>query len=218
VSVLALVEELNPDHESIALAEAAPMAMQLLLDLEAGGLLTPRALHLPDGIEYTRSESLGVFLGELKSRGNFYLGDWLIDTEQRFPEQFSQAADSTGLAEQTNLRVMAVCRNVPESRRNACSWSVHAAVSGLPAREQKAWLARALKSGWGYSELRKHMQAARHEERPQLPGIEAGEPDAALLIDAVRSLLANAEDAGENVICRREDIARVRAAVGMEEA
>jgi hypothetical protein len=219
VSVLALVEELNPEHEPGTLAPGAPGAIQLLLDMEASGALTPRALDLPIEIEWDSYYALGSFLGELKSRGNFYLGDWLIFGESTFGERFAQAGEATGLSEQTLLRVMTICRNVPPSRRNVhLSWSVHACVAGLGAREQKTWLKRAEEHGWGYSELRKAMQAARTDAAPPMFDDSAAEPNTELLVEAVRSLLANAEDAGENVICRREDIARVRAAVGMEEA
>lgn len=217
MSSTALVEELNPEHAPTTLQAVAPSAVQLMLKLEDAGLLTPRALRLPDDISYDKCDALGAFLGELKSRGNFYLGDWLIEVEQRFPEEFAQAAESTGLSEQTNLRVMAVCRNVPSSRRrDVLSWSCHAAVQSLDAREQKAWLDRAAKSNWGFKELRSAMQAARHDEKPQLPGTEPGEPDAELLLDAARALVAHAEIAGENVIVRVEDFTRVKAALGVE--
>jgi hypothetical protein len=219
MSSLALVEELNPAHEAVQLSEAAPGAMQLLLDLEATGALTIRALSLPAEVSYAEYEGLGAFLGEFKSRINFYLGDWLIFGEGTFAERWSQACEGTGLAEQTLLRVMAVCRGIPPSRRvDQLSWSVHAAVYTLPAREQKTWLRRALEHGWGYAELRKAMQSARRDERPPMfdDHAAAGEVDQNLLVEAARSLIRNAEEAGENVIVRVEDYTRVKAALGEE--
>jgi hypothetical protein len=221
MSNLALIEELNPDHEAVALREAAPTAIQLMLDLEASGALTARALKMPAGYEYPAAESLGVFLGELKSRGNFYLGDWLIWVEQEFPEQFSQAAESTGLSEQTNLRVMAVCRNVPPTRRlDRLSWSVHAAVSGLPAGEQKAWLRKAEAQGWGYSELRKNMQASRRDEKPPLfdgDAPPAGDPDVDRVLEVARLIARSGEIAGDNVIIWHDYFVQLVAALGMED-
>jgi hypothetical protein len=219
MSALALVEELNPDHEPLALSETAPGAVQLLIELENGGALTPRVLNLPPEIAYDTYESLGAFLGEFKSRVNFYLGDWLIFGEGTFGERWSQAAEATGLAEQTLLRIMAVCRGVPPSRRRGdVSWSVHAAVYTLPAREQRTWLARAAEHRWGYAELRKAMQSARRDEAPPMfDGDDQHEPNAELLIEAARSLVHNAEIAGENIIVRREDFVRVRAALGEED-
>lgn len=219
MSSVALIEELNPEHAPQPLAETAG-AVQLLLDLEASGAVTPTSLTLPEDLDYDRYVALGTFLGALKSRSNFYLGDWLIFGEGTFAERWSQACEATGLAEQTLLRVMTVCRNVVASRRRErLSFSVHAAVSGLGAREQKAWLTKAERNGWGYAELRSHMKAARTEVQPPLYDEETpphGEPDTALLLEAARSLVRNAEEAGENVIIRREDYARIKAALGEE--
>jgi len=218
MSVLALVEELNPEHEAAELAPIAPGAVQLLLDLEASGALTPRAMNLPADIAWDSYVALGSFLGELKSRGNFYLGDWLIFGEGTFGERFAQAGEATGLSEQTLLRVMTICRNVPPSRRHPqLSWSVHACVASLGAREQKMWLKRAAEHGWGYAELRKAMQAARTDAAPPIFDDHDAEPDTGLLVEAARSLVRNAELAGENVIVRVEDFTRVRAALGEEE-
>lgn len=218
MSALALVEEVNPEHPHLALAEAAPGAVQLLIDLENGGALTPRVLNLPPEIEYDRYESLGAFLGEFKSRVNFYLGDWLIFGEGTFGERWAQAAEATGLSEQTLLRIMAVCRGVPPSRRrDDLSWSVHAAVYTLPAREQRTWLARAAEHGWGYAELRKAMQAARRDEAPPMFDGDHAEPNMERLLEVARQLVNNAEVAGENVIVRREDYAQLVAALGQEE-
>jgi hypothetical protein len=217
MSALALVEELNPEHTPQPLAVTGPGAMQLLLDLETSGALTPRVLSLPAEIEYDRYEGLGAFLGEVKSRINFYLGDWLIFGEGTFGERFGQAGIATGLSEQTLLRIMAVCRGVPPSRRrDGVSWSVHAAVYTLPAREQRTWLARAAEHAWGYAELRKAMQAARRDEAPPMFD-DAHEANPDQVVEAARVLVANAEIAGENVIVRREHFARLRAALGEEE-
>lgn len=212
-----LVEEVNPDHQAVTLASTAPTAMQLLLDLEGAGLLTPRALTLPPGIEYGPAEALGAFLGELKSRGNFYFGDWLLEIEARFPEQFSQASEATGLAEDTNIRVMTICRSVPpQRRRDRLSWSTHALVAAMQPREQTRWLTKAETNGWGYSELRAEIRKAREAERPPLEGLNPHEPQPDLLLEAARSLVRNAQEAGENVIVRRDDFVRVKAALGME--
>lgn len=217
---IALIEELNPEHEHIALAPVAPGAMQLLLDLESSGALTPRTMNLPADIDYDRYESLGAFLGEFKSRVNFYLGDWLIFGEGTFAERWSQACEATGLAEQTLLRIMAVCRNVPAARRrDALSFSVHAAVQSQDVRSQNLWLKRAEQHGWGYAELRKAMQAARHDEKPPLFDDEPGGDDVIVdrVVEVARLIVSHAEIAGENVIIRRDDYAQLVAALGLEE-
>jgi len=217
MSSLALIDDINPDYEPLALAETGPTAIQLLLDLEKAGLAKPRSLTLPPDLPTSQAIALGGFLGELKTRGNFYVGDWLIQCEQMYPEEFSQIAEATGLSESTRLRVMAVCLAITEARRrDNLTWSTHALVYKLGAREQNAWLGKASRLNWTYSELKKALTADRQEQAPQLPGTEDVEPDTDLLIEAARSLVRNAELAGDNVICRIEDFKRVEAALGEE--
>lgn len=216
MSALAVEEQL-PDYRPHALSEVGPSALQLMLDLEKAGLITPRTLQLPDGIEYGTAEALGVFISEIITRGNFYLGDWLCEVEAKLPDFFSQLSEATGRSEPTRLHLMSVCRNVPSSRRREqLLWGHHVAVYKLPAREQKQWLGAAAKNGWSAAELRRQMKADRHDERPALPGTEPGEVDEKLLVEAARSLIHNAELAGENVIVRIEDYTRVKAALGEE--
>jgi hypothetical protein len=220
MSNLALTEGLNPDHAPAKLSDVAQSAMQLMLSLEEAGLITPRSLTLPEGIEYGTAEALGVFIAEIKTRGNFYIGDWMIECEEKLPTEFSQLAEATGLSEPTRLFIMSVCRAVPPNRRrDTLTWSHHVAVYKLPAKEQRSWLAAAEKNGWSYTELRTQMKADRQDARPQLPGTEdhSRDPDMALLLEASRSMIHNAEIAGENVICRIEDYTRVKAALGEEE-
>jgi hypothetical protein len=102
------------------------------------------------------------------------------------------------------------------------SFSSHALVAAMPAREQRQWLALAVDSGWTRAELDAQIKAARRGARAE-EGAESEIPlggpstvSTGLLVDAVQSLLRNAQDAGENVICRREDVQRVRAALGDE--
>jgi len=220
VSVL-LVEELNPEHAPIELAEVSAGAMQLLLDLEAAGAATRRSLVLPAELDYDRYEALGAWIGEVKSRINFYLGDWLIFGEGTFAERWSQACEATGLAEQTLLRIMAVCRKVaPARRHDRLSFSVHAAVQNETARDQRTWLKRAEQNGWGYAELRKHMQASRTDERPPLfdeNDGETGEPNVDRVLEVARLIARNAEIAGDNVIIRHDYYVQLVAALGMEE-
>lgn len=213
------VEEQLPDYKPVKLQVVAPGAIQLMLDLEAAGLITPRTLTLPEGIEYGTAEALGVFISEIITRGNFYLGDWLIECEEKLPVEFSQLAEATGRSEPTRLHLMSVCRAVPATRRReALLWGHHVAVYKLGAQDQKRWLAAAEKNGWSAAELRRQMKADRRDERPALPGTEQGEVDPDMLVDAARSMIHNAEIAGENVICRIEDYTRVKAALGEETA
>lgn len=218
---MSTAEEYLPDYEPPKLSVIGPSAVQLMLDLENAGLITKRALELPPGIEYGSVEALGVFISEIVTRGNFYLGDWLLEVEAKLPEWFSQLSEATGRSEQTRLHLMSVCRAIPPSRRrDELLWGHHVAVYKLGANEQKRWLAAAVKNGWSAADLRQAMKADRIDSKPQIPGTEEAdhhEPDMGLLLEAAKSLVRNAELAGENVIVRVEDYTRVKAALGEED-
>lgn len=214
-TALALVEELAPDYQSHPFDSSA---IQLLLDLEAAGVATPRALNLPHEVEYDAAEALVAYLAEVKNRANFYIGDVLNAAEVRFPEVYAQMAHATGFTEGTLLWIMAVCRDVPAARRrDRLHWSHHMAVKKLPARQQTKWLTKAEEDGLSYSDLVAAIKAAGAIERPPLEGLEPPPAiDTGLLVQAAQSLVRNAEVAGENVIIRREDFAQVKAALGQE--
>ena len=212
----ALIDELNPEVEAAPLAKQKG-AVQLLLDLEKAGAATPTSLQLPSDITYAQFEGLLGYLGTVNRRLMWYIGDAVLFGEGAFTEQVAQAVLATGLNEGTILNRVYVCRNIPPSRRIASlSFGTHEAVSALPAREQRYWLEKAAKQGWTRQQLRQAMAARRKDDKPQLLPPSPGDVDADLLVQAVHDLLLHAEESGENVIVRREDVARVRAALGEE--
>lgn len=217
MSSLALIDDIRSDYEPHSLAVIGPGALQLMLDLEKAGVAKPRSLELPTDISDDAAIGVLGFIGELKTRGNFYLGDAMLQLEKLKPDVFYQYVEATGLAEETCRYIMRVCDNIPANRRkDELTWSTHTLVYKLGAREQNAWLGKAAKEHWTYAQLRKAMKADRSEAAPPLPGTEPGEVDANMLVEAARSLIHNAEMAGENVICRVEDYTRVKAALGEE--
>lgn len=217
MSSLALIDDIRSDYQPRALAEVGPGALQLMLDLEKAGAAKPRSLELPADLTDDAAIAVLGFIGELKTRGNFYLGDAMLQLEKLKPDIFYQYVEATGLTEETCRYIMRVCDNIPASRRkDELTWSTHTLVYKIGAREQNAWLRKAAADHWTFAQLKKAMKADRSEERPQLPGTEPGEVDEKLLVEAARSLIHNAELAGENVIVRVEDFTRVKAALGEE--
>lgn len=213
MSSVALVDDLQPEAAPHALAER-PEVYELLLSLEKSGALTATSLELPADLDYDTYAALGAFLGELHRRNAWFIGDWLIYGEGIYGEKFAQAAAETGLSEQTLLNRAYVCRHIPPNRRQASlSFSTHALVASHGAREQRSWLEKAARHGWTRAELTSQMKARRKDEKPLPPEVV----DTDSLIEAVRSLVRNAELAGENVIVRIEDFTRVRAALGEED-
>jgi len=217
MSSLALIDDVRSDYTPTPLSETGPGALQLMLDLERAGAAKARSLELPADISDAAAIGVLGFIGELKTRGNFYLGDAMLQLEKLKPDVFYQYVDATGLAEETCRRIMRICDAVPPARRkDNLTWSTHTLVSKIGAREQNAWLGKASREHWTYAQLKAAMKADRIEESPVLPGIEPGEVDEKLLVEAARALIRHAELAGENVICRVEDYTRVKAALGEE--
>jgi len=221
VSVATLHDDRRPDAQGYAL-EDTRTAVELLIELERGGAATPVSLQLPD-VDWDTYLSVGAFIGEVKRRTSWYLGDWLIHGQGSFAERFSQAHVVTGLAEQTLLGYMFVSENVPPARRKAnVPFSCHAAVARLDPKEQKHWLDACEKHGWSYAELRERMKAARKDTKPALPGLESpepGEPDTKLLIEVGHAIVQHAREHDEDgslVVIPREDLARLKSALGEE--
>lgn len=213
MSVPALADDTNVEVAG-QLQISLQDAVAAVQSLEKAGVLetTGTSLTLGDGVTYEQFEALGRGLGLINRSCQWWVGDWLNYGEGAYGEKFAQAASETGLAEQTLVNRMYVCKHVAPSRRRASlPFSVHAEVAALPAKEQRQWLDRAEKGGWTRADLRSHMKATRKDERPQLHDDDAN-PE--MLIRAARDLIANADFQAENVICRREDVVRLQAALG----
>lgn len=203
------------DHEQLHLDSQAFQHVKSLAD---AGAITATSLTLSDpSMSYDLYESLGAYLGRMNRSCAWWIGDWLVFGEGAFPDRYAQAAEVTGLAEQTLLNRVYVCKNIPPSRRKASlSFSVHSEVAPLGAREQKAWLDRAERGGWSQRDLRAQMKASRKDERPALT---PGDDDLTGLREVALAILRDARPAedGQNHLIPNEDIARLKAAVGAEE-
>lgn len=213
-----VLDEVNP--EAVELVPFTEETLAPLTALGAVGLLSATSLDLPADLSYENYESFGTALGAFDRACRWWVGDWLLLGEERFSDRYAQAAHLTGLSEQTLLNRVTVSRSIPPTRRNhLVSYTCHVAVAPLTAREQKKWLTYAEKHGSTVAELRAAMKATRIDTPPVDTHSESSGDDGVLaevLIEAARSLIANAEEAGQNIIVRREDFVRVKAALGEE--
>ena len=144
----ALVDDLRKELEPVALE---PSALELLVALETGGAADAVSLTIP-GWNWDQYVAVGRFLGEIKRRTSWYIGDLLISARDNFAEEFAQLEASTGLAPQTLLAYMFVCENVPPKRRKqGVPFSCHAAVARLTPAEQTKWLKLCESAGLTYA-------------------------------------------------------------------
>jgi hypothetical protein len=91
----------------------------------------------------------------------WWLGDWLVYGEQRFPERYRVAIDSTNLSYKTLRNYAWVARSFPPSRRrDALGLAHHAEVAALPDEDQDRWLDRAVAERWSVAELRRRLRIA----------------------------------------------------------
>jgi hypothetical protein len=195
-------------------------SFQLILTLEEAGMIDRVSLTLPDDTSVEQAIGVAGFLGEVKRRGSWYIGDELNQSEAMYGEEYAQVAASFGLNEETLLHYKFVALNVPkEIREPNVPFGAHAAVARLEPKEQKAWLKQAAKKGWSERDLRAAMRAKRKDTHPQLPGTE-GEEGAAVsadLVEVARAILRDQrphEDDPSLVILPVDDIARLEAALG----
>lgn len=97
------------------------------------------------------SRVIGVFHNHIK----WWLGDWIIFGENRFPQKYSQALDETMYSIGTLRNCVYVCRNIPIDNRNpGLSFEHHYEVAKLPIGDQAEWLAQADANNWTCRQLR----------------------------------------------------------------
>lgn len=122
-----------------------PGGIELLVQLEQAGALTPTGLTLTDpNMPIGQAEAIGMLLGRMHMSVRFAIGDWLLFIENVYPSEWSQLAEVLGMSERTRGDYMRVSQQVPRSRRRPkLDWSQHRAVAALPAPEQKEWLRKA---------------------------------------------------------------------------
>lgn len=194
-------------------------AVQLLLTLEENGALTETELVLTDpGLEFDRYEGLGAFLGAMKRRSSWWIGDWINFGEGVYGDRFAQALAATGLNEQTLLHYSFVCKQIAPSRRQATvSFGAHALVCRMEAKEQSHWLKMAARKEWGERELRDAIKAKRVDTRPPLFD-DPADPDPSSVVEVAKAIIRDAVAYvdGQHYLVPNEDIARLRAALGQE--
>ncbi|TDD92999.1 hypothetical protein E1293_00185 [Actinomadura darangshiensis] len=111
---------------------------------------------------FTRWKKIGDQLSALANASAWWLGDWLVYGEARYPERYKQAVKETTLDYQTLRNYAWISRKIDKSRRRVTlSFQHHAEVASLPEDEQEEWLDRAEKFSWSRNLLRQYLRVHR---------------------------------------------------------
>jgi len=125
-------------------------------------------MQLPPQISLERWRQIGDHIGGIHNSSAWWLADWLIYGQQKYPDRYRRAIAETSLDYQTLRNYVWVARKFPVSRRrDRLSFQHHAEVSSLPAPDQDRWLDLAEASGWSVKELRRQFRAASDERQAQ---------------------------------------------------
>jgi hypothetical protein len=106
--------------------------------------------------------AIGHELVAISDASAWWLGDWLVYGERKFPERYRVAISSTNLSYKTLRNYAWVARKFPVSRRREeLALAHHAEVAPLPEEDQEFWLDQAVARGWSVAELRRRLKVAR---------------------------------------------------------
>ncbi|MEI5100561.1 LmbU family transcriptional regulator [Streptomyces sp. PmtG] len=124
------------------------------------GIQTRRAeLRIPAGLTFESWRHIGCNLTMIANSSGWWLGDWLVYGENRFPERYRVVLDETTLDYKTLRNYAWVARRFPPSRRrDALSLQHHAEVAALSKADQDRWLRQAEKEKWSTRRLRKELR------------------------------------------------------------
>ena len=133
-----------------------------IIKIDKSALAQGNSLRFSKQIPYSRWKKIGDQLSALYNASAWWLGDWLIYGETRYPDRYKQAVKETTLDYQTLRNYAWVSRKIDKSRRRATlSFQHHAEVASLPPEEQEEWLDRAEKFGWSKNLLRQYLRIHR---------------------------------------------------------
>lgn len=150
-------------------AAARPAAA---LSLDDRTLTRRTGLTLPTRFSLHDWKRLGRQLFLISDSSCWWLGDWLVHGQDRYPDRYRQAVEETGLDYKTLRNYAWVTRRYPAAARHAgLSFQHHAEVASLPAVERDAWLIRAERENWSRNMLRRQLRAelagASRADRPR---------------------------------------------------
>jgi hypothetical protein len=111
-------------------------------------------------------KDLGERICVINNGSGWWIGDWLVFGESRFPGRYEAALQGTMLDYQTLKNYAWIARKFHASRRRErLSIQHHIEVAALPESEQEYWLDRAEAERWPKSELRRRIRQVINRSR-----------------------------------------------------
>jgi hypothetical protein len=116
---------------------------------------TPVSLALPQGLTYDQWRDTLLAYAKVGKAMQWWIGDALQYGEDRYGEEYAQAASETGYSEESLRGFQWVSSRIPPAvRRSTLSWSHHQVVAGLRDEDIPTWLIHAEKHNWSVKDLR----------------------------------------------------------------
>jgi len=104
---------------------------------------------------------IGRRLASLHDSSAWWIGDWIVFGQDRYPDRYRKAIAGTTLDYQTLRNYAWIARRFhPSRRRDKLSFQHHVVVAALPVPDQDHWLDLALRHKWSRNELRRQLNAS----------------------------------------------------------
>jgi len=133
-----------------------PGAASVSVQKRRTSLSFPRAVPLEAWI------SVGLEIFSIADASSWWLGDWLIYGQNRYPDRYKRAIEASSLHYKTLRNYAWVARKFDVSRRrDTLSMQHHAEVAALAEEEQELWLDRAEQQSWSVTELRRNIKESK---------------------------------------------------------
>ncbi|SED65852.1 hypothetical protein SAMN05216489_04042 [Streptomyces sp. 3213] len=117
------------------------------------------ALLLPPDFSLAGWKRFGRHLFLMSDSSCWWLGDWLVYGENKYPGRYRQAIGETGLNYKTLRNYAWISKRFSVLERHArLSFQHHAEVASLPPAERGRWLERAAREGWSRNTLRQQVR------------------------------------------------------------
>tara|TARA_R100000664_G_scaffold12647_2_gene20319 strand:+ start:1881 stop:2480 length:600 start_codon:yes stop_codon:yes gene_type:complete len=125
---------------------------------------------IPEDTSWEEWFKAGVVLQAIHKHINFWIGDWILYGENKFPDTYSQAVFLTGKSDTTLRNCAWVASVFPAVERRDLSWTHHLEVAGMEnTADRDHLLDKAEEEEWSAGYLRSMRNEIVGQNLPVLP-------------------------------------------------